>query len=445
MTTELTGRTGRAPAAPRPSRGSPFRGAPRVAEAGPQPLGLAVDDLAAPYAPRPVDDVLENALGSDRPLVVVTGDRLAGASRAVHRALRRMLGDRRLLPIADPHTVELADALRLARGIGARSGPVVVLADDAPPALLDQIDRSVLDGDPAVRLVLTTRRTSLDAFLAPATRAVIDGALVTVPPAGDGRPIGEHVRPVGRARAVLDPAGWSSPVPLALLRTAVDWERLQVPLPLTSSLLVEVAPIHLAHLGVPAPEPGELRRAARDLLRADRGGMRLLREVPGRRGGTRLVPDRVFSHLADALRAGGDGAGWPVPEELARDLWHRLSATDRALVARVAMARGEDQVALWLATQVPPDDLEPDALYRLGVALAERSAAHAPEPGRWDRGALRWLTAALDRTDDDDLVRRAHHAILAIESRRDVRDRMPGARPPADAAPTGREPADSRL
>ncbi|GAA4903500.1 hypothetical protein EV188_10422 [Actinomycetospora succinea] len=392
-----------------------------MAEAGPELLGVHDAQGSAPYRPRAVDDALEDALGADRPLVAVTGDRLAGSSRALHRALRRMQGDRLLLPVADPHAVDLPAAIRAARTIAARSGPVVIAADDAPPAFLDQVDDAVLGmlgGD--VRLVLTTRRTFLGAYLAPATRARLEGALIEIP-------AGLDARPVARARAVLDPVGWSSRVPLALLRTAVDWERLGVPLPLTPALLAEVAPLSLTALGAPPADRGELRRAVRDLLRADHGGLRVLHALPTAKGRTRLAADRVFSSLADGE------AGWAVPEDLARDLWHRLAPEERARVARVALARGEGQVALWLATQVPPDDFEPEVLYRLGVVLAERSAAHTPEPGRWDGGALRWLTAALDRADAD-LVPRAHRAILAVESRREQRASLPTVRLPADDA-----------
>ena len=399
-----------------------------MAEATPDLLGVHDGPVAAPYRPRPVDDALEDALGADRPLVAVTGDRLAGSSRALHRALRRMLGDRRLLPVTDPHTVDLAAAVRTARATAGRCGPVVIAADDAPPALLDQVDDTLLGalgGD--VRLVLTTRRTFLGAFPASAARARLEDALIEVPGA-----IGAEVRPVLRARAVLDPVGWSSRLPLALLRTAVDWERLGVPLPLTPALLAEVAPLSLAALGAPPAERGELRRTVRDLLRTDHGGLRLLHTVPGPRGRTRIAADRLFSYLAD-----GD-SGWPVPEDLARDLWHRLAPEQRARVARVALARGEGQVALWLATQVPPDDFEPEVLYRLGVTLAERSAAYTPEPGRWDGGALRWLTAALDGADAD-LVPRAQRAILAVEARRDAQASLPTVRAPADDAADARE------
>ncbi|MDD7942752.1 hypothetical protein PHK61_30495 [Actinomycetospora lutea] len=400
-----------------------------MAEAGPELLGVHDAQASAPYRPRVVDDVLEDALGADRPLVVVVGDRLAGSSRALHRALRRMLGDRLLLPVTDPHAVDLAALVGTARTIATRARPVVIAADDAPPALLDQVDDAVLGAlGGGVRLVLTTRRTFLGASLAAPTRARLEAAGVEMPA---GRPIGEDVRPVARARAVLDPVGWSSRVPLGLLRAAVDWERLGVPLPLTPALLAEVAPLSLAAVGAPPTDPGELRRTVRDLLRADHGGLRVLRAVPGARGRTRLAADRLFSHLAD-----GDTGGWAVSEDLARDLWHRLGTEDRARVARVALARGEGQVALWLATQVPPDDFEPEVLYRLGVTLAERSAAYTPEPGRWDGGALRWLTAALDRADAD-LVPRAHRAILAVESRREARAALPTVRLPVDDAREG--------
>ncbi|WP_433783299.1 hypothetical protein ACQPX6_25010 [Actinomycetospora sp. CA-101289] len=406
-------------------RGAPTGRVRRIATTGPDDLGVHDPDAGAPYAARPVDVDLEHAFGVERPLVVVTGDRLAGTSRAVHRALRRMLGDRVLVPITDPHTADLRAVLRRAREAVERSGPVVVFADDAPPALLDQVGADAVAALAAdVRLVLTTRRTFLGAHLAPATRAVLEGALIEVP-ADDEGPIGERVRPVTRARAVLDPVGWSSLAPLGLLRTVVDWERLGVGTPLSPQLLTDLAPVHLDALQVPRLAPDDLRRTVRELLRGDHGGLRLLRAARrGQRG--HLAADRLFSHLADR-----DPAGWAVPEAFARELWGHLAPDERARVARVALARGDDQVALWLATQVPPDDLEPEALYRLGVTLAERSAAHTPEPGRWDGGALRWLTSALDRAEPD-LVQRAHHQILRIESHRDRRDGIPGARATTD-------------
>lgn len=398
-----------------------------MADAGPDRVGVHDPQATARYLSRPVDDVIEDVLGAHRPLVVVTGDRLAGASRSLHRALRRMLGDRLLLTVTEPHTADLATTLERARDTARRAGPVVVVADDAPPALLDQVDAALVGQlTPDVQLAVTTRRTFLDGFLAPRTRALLDDALVAVPNAPDGRPLGEHVRPSARARAVLELPAGAPPVPLALLRAAVDWERLGIPRALTPRVLTEIAPIHLDALGVPAGRRGGLRRAVRDLLRTDHSGLRLLRATR-RAGAVHLVPDRLFSHLAD----GGPG-GWAVPEELAADLWLRLAPEERARAARVALARGDDQVALWLATQVPPDDLEPEALHRLGVALAQRSAAHTPEPGRWDRAAVNWLVAALDRTDDPDLVRRAQRAILLVEARRDAADRVPSARTPAD-------------
>ena len=43
----------------------------KVGDAGPELLGVRDPDAAAPYVPRPIDDVLEDACGRDRPLVVV--------------------------------------------------------------------------------------------------------------------------------------------------------------------------------------------------------------------------------------------------------------------------------------------------------------------------------------------------------------------------------------
>ena len=314
---------------------------------------------------------------------------------------------------------------------------MVVLADDAPPALLDQVVPDIVGRlSTDVRLVLTTRRTSLDAFVAGPARALLDEALVTMP--ADGTPAGEQVRPVLRARAILDPVGWSSLLPLALLRTAVDWERLDVPAPLTPQLLAEVAPVHLAALGVPAPEPEELRRVARDLVRADHGGMRLLRATR-RDGRVHLAADRLFSHLADrdagglgrARGAGPRPVGPPRPGG-ARPHRARRAGPGRRPGRAVAGDAGGAR--------------RPRARGALPARrhARRRSAAHTPEPGRWDRGAINWLTAALDRAEGD-LVGRAHRMILAIESRRDGVVDVPAARTPADEPTDDRQAAAPRV
>jgi TPR repeat protein len=391
----------------------------RVADCGPDVFGVRDEGAEAEYVPRGVDTAAESAVGSDRPLVVVTGDRLAGSSRTLHRAARRMLGDRWVLPLREPHTVDLADAVRLAGRIARRSGPVVVVADDAPPALLDQVtdDTCAVLGD-EVRLLLTTRPTFLAAFLADATAARLDEATVEVPPASDGRPFGERVRPLGRARAVLDPVGWSSLLPLALLRAVVDWERLGVTTALTPEVLAEIAPIYTRALGLPEPSAEEVHRAARDGWRREVGGMRLWRRTR-RRGETHLVPDRVFSHLADAEP---EPAGWAVPAALARNLAKRCDHAERYRIARVALARSvlgrrEEELALTLCADLGTGGLEPAGGLLVGLALVTSPSGAAPA-SRTTRAAA-WLRSVVARGDGD-LVLAAHENLGYLEyGRRD--------------------------
>ncbi|WP_433783310.1 hypothetical protein ACQPX6_25060 [Actinomycetospora sp. CA-101289] len=388
----------------------------RIADCGPDVFGVRDDGAAGEYVPRDVDAAVEAAVGSDRPLLLVTGDRLAGSSRTLHRAARRMLGDRWVLPLREPHTVDLADALRLAGRIAGRSGPVVVVVDDAPPALLDQVTDetcALLGGD--VRLLLTSRRSFLGAFAAEETRARLREATVEVPAASDGRPFGERVRPLGRARAVLDPVGWSSLLPLALLRAIVDWERLGVTTALTPEVLTAIAPIYTAALGVPTPSAAEVHRAARDGWRRDLGGMRCWRRTR-RRGEAHLVPDRVFSHLADTEPA---PAGWAVPGALARALAKRCDHAERYRLARVALVRGDVESALVLCADLRPQGLEPTAALLVGRGLLTPPPRSATLSARREDRAASWLRSVVARAEGD-LLRDAHEALGHLEhGRRD--------------------------
>lgn len=127
----------------------------RIADSPSRIVGLP-DPGDAPSA----SDV-ETALGEDNPLTVVVGDRGEDAARSVHHALRLMLGDFDIVRLVEPHAVDLPEVLALARHRTSR--PLVLLADDAPPALLDQLDaatRQLLDAQ--LRLVVLARRTFVD-------------------------------------------------------------------------------------------------------------------------------------------------------------------------------------------------------------------------------------------------------------------------------------------
>lgn len=375
-------------------------------------FGVHADGAARDYVARESDDALEAALGAS-PLVVVTGERLGGTSRSLHRAARRMLGDHRLLTVHDPHDADLPAVLARARRSVARSGPVVVLADDAPLGLLDQLATAAaaLAADrPDVRLAVTVRRALLDAFLARPVRAAVGSALVTVAGAGSAP---TAAVPVGRLRQALAPSRASVPVDLALRRAVVDWDRLGVPSPLTGRDLVALAACHLADLGADPVPARELRRAVREGMRP-RADARVLRRTR-RRSATHVVVDPALAHLADAEPA---PVGWDVPTSLGRVLLERLGAGERGRVARVALARGDVAIALWVGVHLPPEEFSPAFALRMGEAVAEWSHRGGVAQGRYDHVAARWLAAAAaaDVDDDDDAAARAGRAAEALHA-----------------------------
>ncbi len=335
------------------------------------------------HAPSASD--VETALGEDNPLTVVVGDRGEDVARSVHHALRLMLGDFDIVRLVEPHAVDLPEVLTLARRRTRR--PLVLLGDDAPPALLDQLDaatRQLLDAQ--LRLVVLARRTFVDADPPDVARAVLDSAAVAFLPAS--------------APPALVPPTES--LHRAVLDTVIDWDRLGLGPALTPALVARLVTAHLPS----GQRPPDLKAARRALRSCRRGGH--LRKTR-RRGEVHFAPTRAWLVAVD-----DDGPlGRPVPEAFGRTVSDVVSTTDRPLAGRVALARREWQVALWLLVGLPPDAVPPRAAEVAGAALAARADAEDERVrARWRGGdpegptalrklAVQWLRSAADRGDAD--------------------------------------------
>ncbi|MHC1560515.1 hypothetical protein ACR9E3_16285 [Actinomycetospora sp. C-140] len=241
---------------------------PRVAEAAAVALGVHEGDRGTPgYVPRPADADL--AARVDRgPLVVAHGPRLAGTSRALVHAARCRLPDPRVVRF--PEAVR-CDPRRLVdeatTWVGHCDG-VVLWLDDAHQALLARIDHGFLATVPdGVRLLVTARRAVVGsgALPEPAREALADhGVPVDPDPDSPASPAPrDHLTlRMARARAQLLPEYRRVPT-VALLRAAIDWDRLQVPFPLGRDLLRRLALLYCNDFG---PMPLAERDAAVDAL-----------------------------------------------------------------------------------------------------------------------------------------------------------------------------------
>lgn len=329
---------------------------------------------------------VEAALGSDEGLALIVADRGEAAARSMHRAMRLMLGDVRFARLVEPHAVDLADVLALSQR-RLRRGPLVLLIDDAPPALLDQFDdatRALLSAQ--LRCVVVARASSLDAFLPDAAMTVLRGA-------------DRAVLPLTTDATATPPA---DALTRAVVDTVTDWDRLSLGPALTPVLLGRLVLVHLP-AGEPVPDDRDVRRAVRHGIRSGH----VLRTR--RRAETHLAPARAWPVVAD-----GDGPlARAVPEAFARALREHLTDADRALAGRVALARAERDVAVWLFGGLPPESVPPVAAEQVGSALAARASTRDRGPTTWgypggDRtdtpgplrdAAIRWLRSAAERGD----------------------------------------------
>jgi tetratricopeptide (TPR) repeat protein len=188
----------------------------------------------------------------------------------------------------------------------------------------------------------------------------------------------------------------------AVLRAAVDWDRLGVPHALPTPLLARLALAYARDLDVDGdtdavPGVDDLGHAVESLVteRPRRGEAPLLRRLRLAEG-VHHVPDRRLTAAADGLGP----AGWAPPARLGQVVGDLLGAPEarprRRTVGMLALARRFDDLAAGLLRPPPdrsaPGSTTPDEHYRLGVASLQ--AGRAAE-------ARRWFAAVLDGTPDD--------------------------------------------
>ena len=408
---------------------------PRLAEVDLAALGVHAP-LPARAFERDADHRVEAAVGGDQPVVIVAGPRLAGATHALARAARLLLGDHRVVR-PDPATLAGSDPLAapadpalVAALTEPPDGPgVVVWLDGVGPALLAVLRRA---RPPAgVRILATADADLLHPDVTPGeagrgvTLVLLPGALTAAEaaravPAGvaarPGTRLGELLVDLAPHRTLLVPGApgpgrtWravrrgetrtATTARAAVLRAAVDWDRLGVPHALPTPLLARLALAYARDLDDdPGAVPGvdDLGRAVESLIteRPRRGEAPLLRRLRLAEG-VHHVPDRRLTAAADGLGP----AGWTPPARLGEVVGDLLDAPEararRRTVGMLALARRFDDLAAGLLRPPPdraaPGATTPDEHYRLGVASLQ--AGRAAE-------ARRWFAGVLDGTPDD--------------------------------------------
>ncbi len=452
-------------------------GPPLLSEVDLAALGVH-PPLPAPAFERDADHRVEAAVGGEDPVVIVAGARLAGATHALARAARLLLGDHRLVR-PDPATLGGADPLgapadpALAGLTGSHEpAGLVVWLDGIGPSLLRALRRAQ---PPAGVRILATVDTAL---LHPDVTPGRMGAGITVVRLPDtlsageaaragatglsvrsGTRLGEPLVDLGPHRDLLVPADrartWrpsrrgedrtTARARAAVLRAAVDWDRLGVPHALPTPLLARLALAYARDLtGDPDTVPGvdDLGRAVESLVaeRPRRGEPPLLRRLRLPEG-VHHVTNGLLTATADVLGA----HGWTPPARLGEVVGDLLEAPrvrdGRRAVGVLALVRRFDDLAALLLRPPPdraaPRSTTPGESYRLGVASLQ-----AGRPAE----ARRWFAAVLDGTPDDGTERslRARTAFwLGLD-----RDAEPAARrrhlelvvrdgPPRDASDAG--------
>ena len=335
-------------------------------------LGL---DTTRAHVDRPVDARVEELVGSES-VVVACGPPRAGTTHVLARAARFLLGDHVLVRPSGPGE-PLVDLLERAARAAGHAGHAVVWLDDAPRAALHALADG-LTPPPRVRLLVTVREELVDADVVspgPARRGL---ASVRVPATGPERPDHpDHLlralcpRPTGDGRTPLLRA--------ALLRAAVDWDRLAVGLPLVRPTLLAVAADHDV-LPAGATTRDELGVALDALLGESPALLRGQRWTSGREADVHHAPAPGLAAAADDL--GPTGAGWEVPARLVEELDTRLlSPVDRRAVGVLALRRRADDLALRLLADADPAAVSGAVAYRAGLTALE--TGRAPEARRW--------------------------------------------------------------
>ncbi|MCD2192332.1 hypothetical protein LQ327_02835 [Actinomycetospora endophytica] len=401
--------------------------------------------LPAPAFERDADHRIEAAVGGDDAVVIVAGPRLGGSTHALARAARLLLGDHRIVrpdpaalagsaPLTGPADPALLAALAEPAD-GTDGVGVVVWLDAVGPALLAALHHA--RPPRGVRVLATADAALLHPDITPdepgpgvtlvrlpdgLSASEVARAAPTIGTATVGARLGELVVDRKPARTVLVPGldepgrAWrparlgeartGAAARAAVLRAAVDWDRLGVPHALPTPLLARLA-LAYARDGVAdddrdtVPGVDDLGRAVEALVteRSRRSGAPVLRRLL-LADGVHHVPTGLLTAAADAL---GD-EGWTPPARFGEIVGDVLDAPEarsrRRGVGMLALARGFDDLATVLLRPPPdraaPQATTPDELYRLGVARLQSGRAAE---------ARSWFGAVLEATPDDGSAR----------------------------------------
>lgn len=352
----------------------------RLTDLGVHPTDWGADGRS-PYVPRDVDDELREAVRGMR-VLVAHGPRLAGTSRAVAEAVTHELPGWRVVVPEGGSTpaVGLADLIRGAKR-WARDGVVVWL--EQPHAMyLNQLDEELVNSVPPGMLVcLMCDSTLVDSpwLAAEAARLLRDSdqhrhvvkmdtlssrereRVVATPPYQSLRQTLESRQPWWTSELVSWQRFSPSPAPkvdetparLALLQAVTDWQRLQMPTPLTEPILRDLYREYVREAtGENADD--EMFDDARTW--AHHHDPPLVDRVSDRRGVTWYVPHPMME-VADTMPA--NPRHRPISEVLYRFAERQLTEADRRTLGLACLDRGDEVHAKALLHRLSPNSLSP--------------------------------------------------------------------------------------
>ncbi|MFC4111174.1 tetratricopeptide repeat protein [Nonomuraea zeae] len=421
---------------------------PRLADADPFVLGVGISQFAAeglpPHVPRDIDEPLAAALTGIRErsaghrLVIVQGERLAGATHSLVYAARRHLPAWRVAMFADDHRVRLPGLLAQAAKWTDSEAGVVLWWDSMSVTRLNEFTPAVLDGLPPGTAVLATvhteevtdtggsaairQATHVPALLRDRSRHLTVG---TVTPRERewirDEPAYESLRAavddessdilMGRLMAALDAirqsltpgTGEHAADRISLLRVVTDWYRVQMPGRLTDKVLLRLWREYRRELsglpdGAPVPADGFTRALDWASGAPSTAHPRLITFDGVYR------PHPLLSVIANEPAPVGWSAGGP--------LWdyaeQHLKARQIVSLGHAAFDHGDFAAAVRLLRKFP--------LRMVAIRVRHRLGHHLYDTGDVEEARRWWLHAA--DTGDPDAAPHALFDLGVIEHRR---------------------------
>ncbi|GIF45178.1 tetratricopeptide repeat protein [Actinoplanes xinjiangensis] len=339
------------------ARGRP----PLLADVTAEQLGVHAGDT--PYVSRDVDDRLRQMMHDDHRLVLVHGERLAGASRTAWEAARDALAGHLVLAYLHEPASSLRQLIeQAARDLRGHRG--VLWLDGLSALQMSQWDQSLLRDLPdGLRLVATAETAVLSGeFLPPAAQLLLVRTDTTVevgalsaeerarvlaePSLAHVRPVVERSTPVlmgrlagslGHIERALRVGGEKSFYRIALVRLVTDWQRIGMP---RRCDLTAVRDLYGPYLGDLLQDRQSDRfpvlrfRDARRWAQAETADRPRLVDLVRVTGGVSHVPHPLISVVA-----GEECAGWQPVEALWQYAARVLSDKDRLQVGLLAFDR----------------------------------------------------------------------------------------------------------